>query len=52
MREAAITKVAMIGCGAMAQNHILSMLQQLDTTEIVVICEPNQQAYYEVCSIF
>lgn len=52
MREAAITKVAMIGCGAMAQNHILSMLQQLDTTEIVIICEPNQQAYDEVCSIF
>lgn len=47
-----VTKVAMIGCGAIARNHILSMLQQLDTTEIVVVCEPNQKAYDNVRSIF
>jgi predicted dehydrogenase len=35
-------KTVMVGCGGMARHHIRQMLQQQDTTEIVVLCEPSQ----------
>ena len=45
-------RVAMIGCGGMARHHIRSMLQQLETTEFVAVCEPSSQAYELAADLF
>ncbi len=52
MKRSEKTQVAMIGCGAMAHNHIRSMLTQQATTDIRVICEPNPEAYARAKPIF
>ncbi|MBE2184801.1 MAG: Gfo/Idh/MocA family oxidoreductase [Anaerolineae bacterium] len=44
--------VAMIGCGWMARLHIQNMLQQQDTTRLVVVSEPSPAAYEGVIEIF
>jgi predicted dehydrogenase len=36
----------------MARHHIRRMLQQLDTTEIAVVCEPSPEAYAATAEIF
>ena len=46
------TSVAMIGCGAMSQEHMKAMLKQQDTTQIIATCEPNPQAYEAVQKLF
>ena len=45
-------RAAIVGCGSMARYHIRSMLQQLDTTEIRVLCEPSPEAYAATVEIF
>ncbi len=45
-------RVAMIGCGWMARLHIQNMLQQQDTTQIVVVSEPSPAAYQAAAEIF
>jgi predicted dehydrogenase len=45
-------KVAMIGTGGMARHHIRGMLQQTDTTQIVVVCEPAEAAYNAAADLF
>lgn len=45
-------RVCIIGVGGMAHGHIRSMLQQCDTTEIVVLCEPSPLAYELAAKIF
>lgn len=45
-------RVAMLGCGWMARNHVQAMLRQQDTTRIVVVCEPSLAAYEAVKNIF
>ncbi len=37
-------RVAFVGTGSMAQWHIINILQQRDTTEIVALCEPSPKA--------
>ena len=37
-------RTAIVGCGGMAQHHIDQMLQQLDTTSISALCDPNPAA--------
>ncbi len=37
-------RTAIVGCGEMAQHHIDQMLQQLDSTSINVLCDPNPAA--------
>jgi len=37
-------KLAMIGCGGMARHHLRTILQQRDTTEVAVLCEPSPTA--------
>ena len=37
-------RMAMVGCGGMAQHHLSAMLQQLDTTEIAALCDPTAAA--------
>jgi predicted dehydrogenase len=46
------TRVAMIGCGSMARGHVRKMLQQQETTEIVVVCDPSDEAYKLMCKEF
>lgn len=44
-------RVAMIGCGRMAQGHARRMLQQ-DNNRIVVVCEPAPQMYDAFAQVF
>jgi predicted dehydrogenase len=34
-------RTALVGCGNMAQYHLEQMLQQLDTTQVAVLCDPS-----------
>src|SRR5258707_14565696 len=45
-------RMAMIGCGGMARHHARSLLKQLDTTRVVVACEPSPEAYAAFAQIF
>ncbi len=45
-------RTVMIGLGGMARYHVQHMLQQRDTTEIVVVCEPSPQAYAATAALF
>src|SRR5690606_715253 len=40
-----ITRTLMIGRGRMARAHLRSMLAQQDTTQVVVVSEPDAAAY-------
>jgi predicted dehydrogenase len=46
------TTCAIIGCGGMARHHLRYMLQQADTTEISVICEPSNTMVQKAAAIF
>lgn len=46
------TTVALIGCGSMARYHLQQMLAQANTTAILVISEPSQEAYDSACEVF
>jgi predicted dehydrogenase len=45
-------RVAMIGCGSMARGHVRKMLNQQNTTQIVVVCDPAPDMYALMCDIF
>lgn len=45
-------RMAFIGCGGMARSHTRRMLQQQDTTEIRIVCEPSGQSYEAFCELF
>jgi predicted dehydrogenase len=45
-------RVAMIGCGGMARGHIRNILKQQDTTEVVVVTDPSDEAYSEMEKLF
>lgn len=36
-----LVRAALIGCGGMARHHLSQILQQLDTTQVVVLCDPD-----------
>jgi predicted dehydrogenase len=38
-------RVAMIGCGGFARNHLRQMLPLPDRSHIPVVCEPSPAAY-------
>src|SRR5258708_39054267 len=44
--------MAMIGCGGMARHHARSILRQLDTTRVAVVCEPSAEAYAAFAKVF
>ena len=52
MTEVKRVRATIIGCGGMARHHIRRMLQQLDTTEITVVCEPAPEAYRATAELF
>ncbi|MFN8421004.1 MAG: Gfo/Idh/MocA family oxidoreductase [Anaerolineae bacterium] len=45
-------RVAMIGCGAMARSHARNILRQRDTSQIVAVYDPSEEAYVEMCKVF
>ena len=50
--ESPRVRMAFVGCGGMARSHARRMLQQQDTTEIHMVCEPSGQAYEAFCELF
>jgi len=46
------TRVALIGVGGMARHHIRQMLKMVDTTEIIVLCEPSHKMLKEAEALF
>lgn len=46
------TRLAMIGCGGMARGHARNILKQQDTSQIVVVYDPSEEAYAEMCKVF
>ncbi len=50
--ESPRVRMAFIGCGGMARSHARRMLQQQDTTDIHMVCEPSGQAYEAFCELF
>ncbi len=50
--ESPRVRMAFVGCGGMARSHARRMLQQQDTTEIHMVCEPSGQAYEAFCDLF
>ncbi len=52
MNQTRLVQAAMIGCGGMARHHINQMLNQRDTTEIAVVCEPSPEAYAAAAELF
>ena len=50
--ESPRVRMAFIGCGGMARSHARRMLQQRDTTDIHMVCEPSGQAYEAFCELF
>ncbi len=48
----AIHQVAMIGCGGMARHHVRQILQQAQTTQIAVVCEPSAEQYQKTVDIY
>ena len=51
MSEERKVRLAMIGCGHMARNHVRAMLRQRDTTQIMVVCDPSAEAYAQMRAI-
>jgi len=45
-------RMAVIGCGNMGRHHLRNILQQTDTTEIAVLCDPAPAAIEESAKIF
>jgi len=45
-------QTAVIGAGQMARRHIQGMLQQRDSTQIRVVCEPSAPAWAETARLF
>ncbi len=47
-----IVRLGMIGTGGMARYHIHNILKQLDTTQIIAVCEPDKTQYQKAAEIF
>jgi predicted dehydrogenase len=47
-----LVRMAVIGCGNMGRHHLRSILQQTDTTEIAVLCDPAPEAIEESAKVF
>ncbi len=45
-------RVAMLGCGGMAQYHLKNILQQQETTQIAALCDPNPRALESSKALF
>ncbi|MBI1279406.1 MAG: gfo/Idh/MocA family oxidoreductase [Anaerolineaceae bacterium] len=52
MSSSGKVRVAMIGCGGMARGHVRNILKQQDTTEVIVVNDPSDEAYAEMQKVF
>lgn len=39
-----LVQAAVVGCGQMAQHHLETMIQQIDTTQVIGLCDPSPAA--------
>ena len=44
--------LTLIGCGGMARHHARAILKQLETTNVVAVCEPSAEAYAAMAELF
>lgn len=52
MIESDRVRVAVIGTGGMARHHMRQMVQQRDTTDIRVLCDPDDAAFDATAELF
>ena len=45
-------RLMMVGCGGMARHHVRKILEQQDTTQIRLVCEPSAGSYEQLCELF
>jgi predicted dehydrogenase len=45
-------RMAMVGCGGMARHHLKKIAQQLDTTHIAALCDPNPAMFEQAGKLF
>jgi predicted dehydrogenase len=50
--ENTLTRIAVIGCGGMARNHLTQMLEQPQKNQVVVVSEPSPEAYDALGKLF
>lgn len=50
--QATPVQMAFVGCGGMARHHLRQILQQRETTQVRVVCEPSTVAYARFCEVF
>lgn len=46
------TRLAMVGCGSMAREHMRKILQQQTTTQVNVVCDPSPDMYALMGDVF
>ncbi len=42
----------MVGCGGMARHHVRRILEQQETTQVRLVCEPSAASYELLCELF
>jgi predicted dehydrogenase len=52
MSKHSAVRAAVVGTGGFGRYHIRHMLQQQDTTQITVVCEPSEEAYMQAAALF
>jgi len=52
MSENQAIRLALIGCGGMARGHARKILGHREKTEIVVVCDPSEEAYAAMGQVF
>lgn len=45
-------RMAIIGCGNMARHHLLNLLKQTDSTEIVALCDISPESLVKTAKVF
>ena len=52
MTSPQFTRLAMIGCGSMAREHVKRILKQQDTTQVIAVYDPSPEAYEAMARVF
>ena len=50
--KSAVVRAALIGTGGMARHHTRQILQQQETTQLSIVCEPSGEAYEAFCELY
>lgn len=52
MNTGQVVRVAMIGCGGMAQGHVRTILKHQDTTRVAALYDPSPEMYAAMAKLF